>query len=208
VPADPAALPIPDPELPLQTFRTAKGFELFNGIRDADRVRRDGWGPFVISCRKAPSWLRKNLMEFDYLVANGRSACRRTSIRLPHIRPAGSQKRVCNHWGKKRRITVVESNIDLAVPCRKAAGQASNSVDRRGPRFQVCCLKGRFLSRSARPGPIGSARRFLNGSLILAVGDRGTMGQHSHQCAYRSGEAKAGPRKEAATMLDGTFGAR
>ena len=64
VPVDPAALPLPDPDAPAQTFRTAKDFDLFNGIRDA---APDGWGRYLM--QKAAG--SENLTEFDYLVATG-----------------------------------------------------------------------------------------------------------------------------------------
>ena len=62
VPADPAALPLPD-SAGVQ-FRTAEGFELFNGIRDA---APDGWGRYLM--RKAAG--ADNMGEFDFLVASG-----------------------------------------------------------------------------------------------------------------------------------------
>jgi serine/threonine-protein kinase HipA len=64
VPVDPAALALPDPDDAAQTFRTAEGFDLFNGIRDA---APDGWGRYLM--HKAAG--SANLAEFDYLVASG-----------------------------------------------------------------------------------------------------------------------------------------
>ena len=63
VPIDPAALPLPDPDAPAQTFRTAKDLDLFDGIRDA---APDGWGR-----NRGKAAGSENLMELDYLVATG-----------------------------------------------------------------------------------------------------------------------------------------
>ena|SRR5258706_11351874 len=64
VAVDPAALPLPDPGAADQTFRTAQGFALFNGIRDA---APDGWGRYLIA--KAAG--ADPMEEFDYLIASG-----------------------------------------------------------------------------------------------------------------------------------------
>lgn len=64
VAVDPAALPLPDADVAPRTFRTADGFSIFNGIRDA---APDGWGRYLM--HKAAG--AENLEEFDYLVASG-----------------------------------------------------------------------------------------------------------------------------------------
>ena len=64
VSVDPTALPLPEPDAAPWTYRTAEGFELFNGIRDA---APDGWGRHLM--HKAAG--AENLEEFDYLVASG-----------------------------------------------------------------------------------------------------------------------------------------
>jgi hypothetical protein len=58
VPVDPAALPLPDPDAPAQTFRTAKDFDC--SMASATRAR---WmGPLSHAESRWP----ENLMEFDY----------------------------------------------------------------------------------------------------------------------------------------------
>src|SRR5205807_10074017 len=64
VPVDPAALALPDPDAVAQTFHSAEGFNLFNGIRDA---APDAWGRYLMHKAAGP----KNLEELDYLVASG-----------------------------------------------------------------------------------------------------------------------------------------
>lgn len=64
VAVDPAALPLPNPGDAPRVFRTAEGFDLFNGIRDA---APDGWGRYLM--HKASG--TQNLEEFDYVVASG-----------------------------------------------------------------------------------------------------------------------------------------
>lgn len=63
VPVDPAALPLSDIDADSQPFRSAEGFVLFNGIRDAFP---DGWGRYLLQKAAGP----ENLDEFDYLVAS------------------------------------------------------------------------------------------------------------------------------------------
>lgn len=64
VAVDPAALPLPETDAAPWTYRTAEGFDLFNGIRDA---APDGWGRYLM--HKAAG--AEILGEFDYLVASG-----------------------------------------------------------------------------------------------------------------------------------------
>ncbi len=61
---DPAALPLPDVGQASQLFRSAEGFALFNGIRDA---APDAWGRYLM--QKAAD--AEALDEFDYLIASG-----------------------------------------------------------------------------------------------------------------------------------------
>jgi serine/threonine-protein kinase HipA len=61
---DPAALALPEPGTASWEFRTAEGFALFNGIRDA---APDAWGRYLMQKAAAGSALE----EFDYLVASG-----------------------------------------------------------------------------------------------------------------------------------------
>ena len=93
VPVDPAALPLPDPNAPQQTFRTAERFELFNGIRDA---APDGWGRYLM--HKAAG--SQNLTEFDYLVASGDQ---RVGALAFGPDPVGGPKRMAS-WGEERAV--------------------------------------------------------------------------------------------------------
>ncbi len=63
IPVDPAALPLPDADTASQSFRSAEGIALFNGIRDASP---DGWGRYLL--QKAAG--SDHLDEFDYLIAS------------------------------------------------------------------------------------------------------------------------------------------
>jgi serine/threonine-protein kinase HipA len=64
VPVDPVTLPLPEPDAASVRYRTAEGFAVFNGIRDA---APDGWGRLLMT--KAAG--DRHMAEFDYLVASG-----------------------------------------------------------------------------------------------------------------------------------------
>jgi len=114
VPVDPAALALPDPDAPAQTFRTAEGFDLFNGIRDA---APDGWGRYLM--HKAAG--SENLTEFDYLVASGDH---RVGALAFGPDPTSGPKRVMP-WGDEEPVG---EHFDLAQLAE--AAERVQSVDR------------------------------------------------------------------------------
>jgi serine/threonine-protein kinase HipA len=134
VPVDPAALPLPDPDAPAQTFRTAKDFDLFNGIRDA---APDGWGRYLM--QKAAG--SENLTEFDYLVATGDH---RVGALAFGADPTAGPKRVAP-WGEE---DTVGEHFDLAVLAE--AAERAPSVDRLDPDFRLLLEAGSSLG-GARP---------------------------------------------------------
>ncbi len=114
VPVDPAALALPDPDNAAQTFRTAEGFDLFNGIRDA---APDGWGRYLL--HKAAG--SENIAEFDYLVASGDH---RVGALAFGPDPTGGPKRVMP-WGEDEPAG---EHFDLAELAE--AAERVQSVDR------------------------------------------------------------------------------
>src|SRR5262245_17663404 len=101
VAVDPAALALPGPEDTPQIFRTAEGFDLFNGIRDA---APDGWGRYLM--QKAAG--AENLAEFDYLVASGPQ---RVGALAFGPDPTSGPKRIAP-WGRE---AAVGEQFDLAA---------------------------------------------------------------------------------------------
>lgn len=131
---DPAALPLPDADAAPWTFRTAEGFDLFNGIRDA---APDGWGRYLM--RKAAG--AANLEEFDYLVATGDS---RVGALAFGPDPTGGPKRMVP-WGNSE---VIGEHLDLSVLLE--AIERVQSVDRLDPTFRRFLEAGSSLG-GARP---------------------------------------------------------
>ncbi|MCC6778620.1 MAG: type II toxin-antitoxin system HipA family toxin [Hyphomicrobiales bacterium] len=113
VPVDPAALPLLNPDA-AQIFRTAKDFDLFNGIRDA---APDGWGRYLM--QKAAG--SENLTEFDYLVASGDQ---RVGALAFGPDPTGGPKRIAP-WKEEK---AAGEHFDLAVLAE--AAERAQSVDR------------------------------------------------------------------------------
>ena len=112
VAVDPATLPLPDANASPQTFRTADGFELFNGIRDA---APDGWGRYLM--HKAAG--SENLTDFDYLVASGEQ---RVGALAFGPDPIGGPKRIAL-WGETE---AAGERFDLAnLPRRPNASNQS-----------------------------------------------------------------------------------
>ena len=134
VAVDPAALPLPDPNASLQTFRTAEGFELFNGIRDA---APDAWGRYLM--HKAAG--SHNLAEFDYLVASGDQ---RVGAIAFGPDPAGGPKRIAP-WGEEE---AVGERFDLAQLAE--AAERFQSVDQLEPNLRRLLEAGSSLG-GARP---------------------------------------------------------
>jgi serine/threonine-protein kinase HipA len=114
VPVDPAVLALPEPNAAAQTFRTAEGFDLFNGIRDA---APDGWGRYLM--HKAAG--SENLAEFDYLVASGDH---RVGALAFGPDPTGGPKRVMP-WGEEEPTG---EHFDLAELAE--AAERAQSADR------------------------------------------------------------------------------
>jgi serine/threonine-protein kinase HipA len=134
VPIDPAALPLPDPDVPAQTFRTAAGFNLFNGIRDA---APDGWGRYLM--HKAAG--TQNLEEFDYLVA---SSDYRVGALAFGPNPTDGPKRTVP-WGEEAPIG---EHFDLGELAKEA--ERVQSVDRLEPNLRRILEAGSSLG-GARP---------------------------------------------------------
>ena len=114
VPVDPAALPLPSPDALGEVFRTAKDFDLFNGIRDA---APDTWGRYLM--QKAAG--SENLSEFDYLIASGDH---RVGALAFGPDPTGGPKRIAP-WGEEETDG---EHFDLAVLAE--AAERVQSVDR------------------------------------------------------------------------------
>lgn len=134
LPVDPAALPLPDPDAPSQTFRTAQDFNLFNGIRDA---APDGWGRYLM--HKAAG--AENLEEFDYLVASGDHRVGALAFG-PDV--TGGPKRIAP-WGEGE---TVGAQFDLATLAE--AVERAQSVDQLGPDLRRIVEAGSSLG-GARP---------------------------------------------------------
>ena len=134
VPVDPAALPLPGPDAPAQTFRTARHFDLFNGIRDA---APDGWGRYLM--QKAAG--SESLGEFDYLVASGDQ---RVGALAFGPDATGGPKRVAPWAGEE----IVGEHFDLAELAETA--ERAQSVDRLDPVFRRLLEAGSSLG-GARP---------------------------------------------------------
>jgi serine/threonine-protein kinase HipA len=134
VPVDPAALALPDPDDALQTFQSAEGFALFNGIRDA---APDGWGRYLM--HKAAGL--ENLEEFDYLVASGDH---RVGALAFGPDPAGGPKRIAP-WGED---AAPGERLDLAALA--AAAERVQTVDRLDPDLRRILEAGSSLG-GARP---------------------------------------------------------
>lgn len=115
VPVDPAALALPDPDEAPQTFRSAEGFDLFNGIRDA---APDGWGRYLMHKAAGP----ENLEEFDYLVASGDH---RVGALAFGPDPTGGPRRIAP-WGEDEEAP--GERFDLAALAE--AVERVQSVDR------------------------------------------------------------------------------
>src|SRR5262245_28392346 len=131
---DPAALALPDPDAAPQTFRSAEGFNLFNGIRDA---APDGWGRYLM--HKAAG--RENLEEFDYLVASGDH---RVGALAFGPDPTGGPKRIAP-WGEDE---APGERFDLAAIAE--AAERVQSVDRLDPDLRRILEAGSSLG-GARP---------------------------------------------------------
>jgi serine/threonine-protein kinase HipA len=131
VPVDPAALPLPDRN---GQFRTAEGFDLFNGIRDA---APDGWGRYVM--HKAAGVT--NLGEFDYLVASGDD---RVGALAFGPDPTGGPKRIVP-W---ENGAVPGERLDLAALSQ--AIERAQSVDQLTPDLRRILDAGSSLG-GARP---------------------------------------------------------
>lgn len=134
VPVDPAALALPDPDNAAQTFRTAEGFDLFNGIRDA---APDGWGRYLM--HKAAG--SENLAEFDYLVASGDH---RVGALAFGPDQTGGPKRVMP-WGEEEPTGEHFDLAELAV-----AAERVQSVDRLDANLRRILEAGSSLG-GARP---------------------------------------------------------
>ena len=134
VAVDPAALPLPDPDAAAQTFQTASGFALFNGIRDA---APDGWGRYLM--HKAAG--ARNLAEFDYLLATGEH---RVGALAFGPDPTGGPKRIAP-WGDEQPVG---EQFDLAELAE--AAERVQSVERLGPDLRRLLEAGSSLG-GARP---------------------------------------------------------
>ena len=130
---DPAALPLPDPAASPQAFRSAEGFALFNGIRDA---APDGWGRYLM--QKAAG--AETLDEFDYLIASGD---RRVGSLAFGPDPTGGPKRTVP-WGPDTS----GEHLDLAALAQ--AAEKIQSVDRLDPDLRRFLEAGSSLG-GARP---------------------------------------------------------
>ena len=111
VPIDPAALPLPDPDAPAQTFRTARTSTC--SMESATLRPMDG---AVISCRKplAPKTLWSSIIS-----SQRESSCTRTSIRSGSD---GGPERV--HLGEKKK----PSESTLILPCLPKPPSARNRL--------------------------------------------------------------------------------
>jgi serine/threonine-protein kinase HipA len=134
VPVDPAALALPDPDAAPQTFRSAEGFDLFNGIRDA---APDGWGRTLM--HKAAG--AQNLEELDYLVASGEQ---RVGALAFGPDPTGGPQRMAP-WGED---AAVGERFDLAALAE--AAERVQSVDRLDGDLRIILAAGSSLG-GARP---------------------------------------------------------
>jgi serine/threonine-protein kinase HipA len=134
VPVDPAALALPDPDAALQTFRSAQGFDLFNGIRDA---APDGWGRYLMHKAAGP----ENLEELDYLVASGEH---RVGALAFGPDPTGGPRRIAP-WGEDE---AAGERFELAALAE--AAERVQSVDRLGPDLRHILEAGSSLG-GARP---------------------------------------------------------
>jgi serine/threonine-protein kinase HipA len=134
-PVDPATLPLPDPDAPTQMFRTAVGFNLFNGIRDA---APDGWGRYLM--HKAAD--TQNLEEFDYLIA---SSDYRVGALAFGPNPTDGPKRIVP-WGGEG--TSLGEHFDLEELAKEA--ERVQSVDRLEPNLRQILEAGSSLG-GARP---------------------------------------------------------
>jgi serine/threonine-protein kinase HipA len=132
VSVDPAALPLPDTNG--VQFRTAEGFDLFNGIRDA---APDGWGRYLM--QKAAG--AENLTEFDYLVATGDD---RAGALAFGPDPTRDPKRMAR-WGDDN---LPGEHLDLAL--LSEAVDRAQSVDRLTPELKRMLAAGSSLG-GARP---------------------------------------------------------
>ncbi len=132
VPVDPAALPLPDRDG--VQFRTAEGFEVFNGIRDA---APDGWGRYLM--RKAAG--TENLNEFDFLVASGDD---RVGALAFGPDPTGGPRRIVP-WGDG---DLPGENLDLAA--LSEAIERAQSVEELTPELRRIVEAGSSLG-GARP---------------------------------------------------------
>jgi serine/threonine-protein kinase HipA len=135
VPVDPAALALPTSDAGPQTFRTAEGFDLFNGIRDA---APDGWGRYLMHKAAGPA----NLEEFDYLVASGEH---RVGALAFGPDPIGGPKRIAP-WGDDDEA--VGEHFDLAALAE--AAERVQSADRLDPDLRRFLEAGSSLG-GARP---------------------------------------------------------
>jgi serine/threonine-protein kinase HipA len=133
VAVDPAALALPDPET-TRTFRSAEGFDLFNGIRDA---APDSWGRYLM--HKAAG--SANLAEFDYLVASGDH---RVGALAFGPDPTGGPKRIAP-WGEEG---TPGERFDPATLAE--AAERVQSVDRLDPDLRRILEAGSSLG-GARP---------------------------------------------------------
>lgn len=134
VAVDPAALPLPDADAAPWIFRTADGFDLFNGIRDA---APDGWGRYLM--HKAAG--AKNLEEFDYLVAAGDH---RVGALAFGPDPTGGPKQMAP-WGDGETLG---EQLDLSALVE--AVERVQIVDRLDPNFRRFLEAGSSLG-GARP---------------------------------------------------------
>src|SRR6266849_6030636 len=132
VPVDPAALPLPDRNG--VQFRTAEGFEVFNGIRDA---APDRWGRYLM--RKAAGG--ENLNEFDFLVASGDG---RVGALAFGPDPTGGPRRIVP-WGDG---DLPGENLDLAA--LSEAIERAQSVEELTPELRRIVEAGSSLG-GARP---------------------------------------------------------
>ena len=134
VPVDPAALALPDPDDAPQTFRSAQGFNLFNGIRDA---APDSWGRYLMHKAVGP----ENLEEFDYLAASGDH---RVGALAFGPDPTGGPKRI-TPWGEGEA-----AGERLALAVLADAVERVQSVDRLDPDLRRLIEAGSSLG-GARP---------------------------------------------------------
>lgn len=134
VAVDPAALPLPEADAAPWTFRTAEGFDLFNGVRDA---APDGWGRYLM--HKAAG--AENLEEFDYLVASGDH---RVGALAFGPDPTGGPRRMAP-WGNGKALG---EHLDLSALLD--AAERVQSVDRLDPNLRRFLEAGSSLG-GARP---------------------------------------------------------